>query len=76
MTSDKPKEWSKSFPLPKWWYNTSFHCPSKMTPFKVDYGCKPPTYTSYIPGETSEVAVDQASRDCESLVRLLKEDLL
>ena len=66
MTGDKPKEWSKWLPLAKWWYNTSFHCSSKMTPFEVVYGFKSPTYTSYIPGETSVAAVDQALRDSES----------
>ncbi|XP_062075047.1 uncharacterized protein LOC133779060 [Humulus lupulus] len=60
MTSDKPREWSKWLPLAGWWYNTSFHCSSKMMPLEVVYGRKPPTYTPYIPGETLVVAVDQA----------------
>ena len=76
MTGDKPKEWRKWLPLAEWWYNISFHCSSKMMPFEVVYGLKPPTYTLYIPGETSVVVVDQALRDCESLVCLLKENLL
>ena len=76
MTSDKPKEWSKWLPLAEWWYDTSFHCSSKITSFEVVHGRKPPTYTSYILGEASVATVDQAFRDRESLVRLLKENLL
>ncbi|KAL9451693.1 hypothetical protein AB3S75_013295 [Citrus x aurantiifolia] len=75
MTGDKPKEWSKWLPLAEWWYNTSFHFSSKITPFKVVYGREPPTYTTYIPGETFVASADQALRDRDSMIRLLKENL-
>ncbi|KAH9735938.1 hypothetical protein KPL71_017914 [Citrus sinensis] len=75
MTGDKPKEWSKWLPLAEWWYNTSFHFSSKITPFEVVYGREPPTYTTYIPGETIVASVDQALRDRDSMIRLLKENL-
>ncbi|KAL9422110.1 hypothetical protein AB3S75_034387 [Citrus x aurantiifolia] len=75
MTGDKPKEWSKWLPLAEWWYNTSFHFSSKITPFEVVYGREPPTYTTYIPGETIVASVDQALKDRDSMIRLLKENL-
>ena len=68
ICGDKPKEWSKWLPLAKWWYNTSFHFSSKMTPFDVVYGRQPPTYTTYIPGETSVAAMDQALKDKDTMV--------
>ncbi|KAL9416570.1 hypothetical protein AB3S75_039709 [Citrus x aurantiifolia] len=75
MIGVKPKEWSKWLPLTEWWYDTSFHFSSKMTPFEVVYGKEPPTYTTYIPGETFVAFVDQALRDRDSMIRLLKENL-
>ena len=62
MTRDKSNEWSKWLPVVEWWYNTSFHFSSKMTPFEVFYGKKPLTYTTYIPNETFVAFVDEALR--------------
>lgn len=47
-----------------------------MMAFEVVYGQNPPTYTSYIPCETSVAAMDQNLRDRNSMVCLLKENLL
>lgn len=46
-----------------------------MTPFEVVYGGKPPTYTSYFSGESSVAVVNQAMKDRDSILRLLKENL-
>lgn len=75
MCSDKPKEWRRWLPLAEWWYNTSFHFSSKMTPFEVVYGQPPPTYISYIPGESSVATVDGVLNDRNSMLRLLKANL-
>ncbi|TXG48808.1 hypothetical protein EZV62_024683 [Acer yangbiense] len=49
-----------------------------MTPFEAVYGQKPPTYTPYIPGESlvaAAAAADQALKDGDSVIRILRENL-
>jgi hypothetical protein len=36
--SDKQTQWVKWLTLEEWWYNTSFHTATKMTPFMALYG--------------------------------------
>lgn len=47
--ADKRKDWYKWLHLAKWWYNTSYHTSTKMTPFEALYGYPPPSIKSYIP---------------------------
>ncbi|CAA7033213.1 unnamed protein product [Microthlaspi erraticum] len=56
MCSDRPHLWSKWLPLAEYWYNTSFHTATQMTPFEAVYGQQPPQHLPYLPGE-SKVAV-------------------
>jgi len=44
---DKQTQWVKWFPLAEWWYNTSFHTTTKMTPFMALYGYHTPSITSF-----------------------------
>jgi transposase InsO family protein len=46
FVSDKQTQWFKWLPLAEWWYNTSFHTTTKMTPFMALYGYHPPSITS------------------------------
>jgi hypothetical protein len=43
----------------EWWYNTSYHTATRMTPFEEVYGQKPPSVLSYLPGTSKVQAVDQ-----------------
>jgi len=47
FTYDNPKEWSKLLPWAEFWYNSSFHHSTGMTPFKVVYGREPPQIIKY-----------------------------
>ena len=76
MTGNKPKEWTKWLPLVEWWYNTSYHLSTKITPFEAVYGRPPPTYVAYIPDESSVVVVDQSLREQDAMVCLLKANLI
>jgi hypothetical protein len=38
-----------SYPLAEWWYNTSYHTTTHMTPFEAIYGQKPLSILSYMP---------------------------
>jgi len=44
--------------LKKWWYNTSFHTTTKMTPFMALYGYQPPSITSYLRENSKVQAVE------------------
>ena len=76
MTGDIPKEWTKWILLVELWYNTSYHLSTQLTHFEVVYGRPPPTYVTYIPGESSVGAVDQSLRDQDAMIRLLKANLI
>jgi hypothetical protein len=43
---NKQIQWLKWLPLGEWWYNTSCHTATKMTPFMALYGYHPPSITS------------------------------
>ena len=45
FTYDSPKAWSQLLSWAEYWYNTSYHHSSGMTPFKIVYGRDPPTLT-------------------------------
>ena len=39
---DKPRRWSAWLSWAEYWYNTTFHASTKMTPFRAVYGRDPP----------------------------------
>jgi hypothetical protein len=63
-------------PLAEWWYNTSYHTTTHMTPFEAVYGHKPPSVLSYLPGASKVQAVDQILTVREAILRTLKENLV
>jgi hypothetical protein len=44
--------------LAKWWYNTTYHGATKMSPYEVVYGQKPPLVASYLLGTSKVQEVD------------------
>jgi len=38
FASAQPVHWVRWIPLAEWWYNTSYHSTSKMTPYEAMYG--------------------------------------
>ena len=49
FTSEQQHQQEKWLPLAEWWYNTSYHTASKMTPYEVVYGKPPPVLLPYTP---------------------------
>jgi len=58
FASDKQTQWARWLPLVEWWYNTSNHVSTCMTPFEAVYGQKPPSILSYLPSVSKVQDVD------------------
>lgn len=63
FTSDNLKYWVKWLRWFKFYYNTSFHSATKMTPFEVVYGCVTPSLLSYVLGTTRVAVIDKVLQD-------------
>jgi hypothetical protein len=76
FASEKKNQWAQWLPLAEWWYNTSYHTATHMTPFEAVYGQNPPSVLSYLPGVSKVQAVDQTLTVREAILHTLKENLV
>eukprot|EP00253_Pinus_taeda_P033714 PITA_33714 len=76
FVSDKQTQWVKWLPLAEWWYNTSFHTTTKMTPLMALYGYHPPSITSYLRENSKVQAVEHHIEHQEQVLQLLKDHLV
>jgi hypothetical protein len=76
FSSEKKNQWAQWLPLAEWWYNTSYHIATCMTPFEAVYGQKPPSVLSYLPGASKVQAVDLTLTTREAILHTLKENLV
>lgn len=76
LTSDRPSAWSKWLPLAEWWYNTTFHVSTSITPYEALYGQKPPHLVHYAPGGSAVAATENLLHDRDTILKLLKDHLL
>ncbi|KAL8153047.1 hypothetical protein V2J09_010807 [Rumex salicifolius] len=71
-TSDRPHLWSKCLPLVEFWYNTSFHSVTQLTPYEVVYGQAPPHHLPYLPGESKVDVVAKCLQERKNMIKILK----
>jgi hypothetical protein len=76
FSSERKNQWDQWLPLAEWWYNTSYHTTTHMTPFKALYGQKPPFVLSYMSSVSKVQAVDQTLTVQEAIICTLKENLV
>jgi hypothetical protein len=76
FASEKKNQWAQWLPLAEWWYNTSYHTTTCMTPFELVYGQKPPSVLSYLSGALKVQAVDLTLTAREAILHTLKENLV
>jgi hypothetical protein len=72
---DKQTQWFKWLPLGEWWYNTSFHTTTKMTPFMALYGYHPPSITSSLKEKSKVQAVEDHIENQQQVLQILKDNL-
>jgi hypothetical protein len=58
FVSEKQHQWVQWLPLAEWWYNTSYHMATKMTPYEAVYGQRPPTVTTSLLGTSKVQSMD------------------
>jgi hypothetical protein len=75
FVSDKQAQWLKWLPLAEWWYNTSFHTATKMTPFMALYGYHPPSITSSLKEKSKVQAVEDHIENQQQVLQILKDNL-
>jgi retron-type reverse transcriptase len=75
FVSDKETKWFKWLPLVEWWYNTSFHTATKMTPFMVLYGYHPPSINYSLRQKYKVQAVEDRIEHQQKVLSLLKDNL-
>jgi hypothetical protein len=76
FASERKNQWAQWLPLVEWWYNTSYHMTTRITPFEAVYGQNPPLVLSYLPGVSKVQAIDQTLTVRETILHTLKENLV
>lgn len=76
FTRDKSSLWFEWLTLAAWWYNTTFHTSTKLTPYEAVYAKPPIGLQNYIPGLTSNQAVEELLKTRDQILTTLKNNLL
>jgi hypothetical protein len=76
FSSERKNQWAQWLPLVEWWYNTSYHTTTHMTPFEAVYGQNPPLVLSYMLGVSKVQEVGQTLTFHESILHTHKENLV
>ena len=71
---EKKHQWTQLLPLEEWWYNTTYHEATKMTPCEEVYGQHPPYMVSYLLGTSKVNAMDSFLQNWEATLAPLKEN--
>ena len=71
---EKQHQWVQWFPLAEWWYNTTYHKATKMTPYEAVYGKQPPSLTSYLLGTSKVQVVENILQNHEWTLEALKDN--
>lgn len=72
----QPANWFRYLALAEWSYNTSLHTNSGFTPFEVIYGKPPLALPHYLPGHTTNEAVDSMLTSRQEIHTKLRQRLL
>lgn len=68
----RPKQWSYLLPWAEYWYNTTYHSSTGMSPFKALYGREPPPLASYEKNSTPVQELDVQLLERDQVLQELK----
>ena len=75
FSNDKPHSWHSWLSWAEYWYNTTFHSSTKMTPFKAVYGRDPPPLVRFGAQSTSVASLEQQLQERDAFLDELKYHL-
>lgn len=75
-THSQPHHWYTFLAWAEFWYNSSYHCSNKMSPYEAVYGVKPNLLPSYSTGEASVDTVDSLLQRRKDIQQQLQTILL
>lgn len=70
-----PRKWCSHLPWAEYWYNTTYHISTGMTPFQALYGRPPPSIPTYSAGISPVHELDQQLQSRDELLQQLKSNL-
>ena len=76
FASDKPRTWAHWLAWAEYWYNTSFHSYTRITPFRAFYGRDVPHLIRYEQATASVSSVDHLLEDRDAILDDLRMNLL
>jgi transposase InsO family protein len=75
ITGDRPRSWLDWLPWDEFCYNSSYHSALKATPFKVVYGCDPPSIPTYQIDTAQTETVDTLLAECDTFLQEVRTRL-
>ena len=75
FASQQSRKWHSFLPWAEYWYNTTYHSSTGMTPFQILYGRPPPTIPHYNEGFCPIQEVDKTLASRDAVLRQLKTNL-
>jgi hypothetical protein len=61
--------------LDNWWYNTTYHITTKITPYEAVYGQQLPSIVSYLPQTFKVQVVESLLHNLQLTLATLKDNL-
>lgn len=71
----RPNQWSYLLPWAEYWYNTTYHASTGMSPFKALYGREPPPLVGYEGNSTPVQELDALLVERDLVLKELKKNL-
>jgi hypothetical protein len=65
----------KWLPLEEWWYNTTYHTSTKMSPFEALYGYPTPSISYFLQDKSKVHAIESHMENTKETLTILKENL-
>jgi hypothetical protein len=75
FVNDCQSQWHKWLHLAEWWYNTTYHTSTKMTPFEALYGYPPPSIKEYVFSKFKAPAIKNYLATSDEILCILKNHL-